>query len=86
VETEAYLRDDPACHAFNGPTQRNMSMFGEPGTAYVYRIHQVFCVNAVTEKGEAVLIRASLIGTQTEPKMLPPGRIRQNLALTVSEI
>src|SRR6058998_469763 len=58
VEDEAYLRDDPACHSYNGLTKRNQSMFKGPGTAYIYRIHQVHCINAVTRPGEAVLIRA----------------------------
>jgi DNA-3-methyladenine glycosylase len=63
VETEAYVGEsDDASHASPGPTERNASMYGPPGHAYVYLIYGMYhCFNIVTERGglpAAVLVRA----------------------------
>lgn len=61
VETEAYHQSEPACHAAKGRRPRCEVLFWRPGHLYVYRIHQVFCLNITAEAdgvGAAVLIRA----------------------------
>jgi DNA-3-methyladenine glycosylase len=65
AETEAYIGpDDLGCHARAGRTQRNHSLWGPPGHAYVYFTYGMhWMLNFVTEQDgfpAAVLIRALL--------------------------
>ena len=85
VETEAYLGDDPASHSFRGRTERNRSMFGPPGTLYVFRIHQVYCANAVTRPGQAVLLRAAESLDEGPESLSGPGRLARGFEFSLSD-
>jgi len=62
VETEAYVVEDPAGHAYRGMTPRNKALFLERGRGYVYLAYGVsFMLNVSSEAagvGAGVLIRA----------------------------
>lgn len=95
TEVEAYLGDDPASHAFNGPTPRNEPMFGPGGGIYVYLSYGVhWCLNIVTGApgdGQAVLVRAGdpVEGVETMRRRRGrvdhltdgPGKVGQALAI-----
>lgn len=89
VEVEAYIGDDPASHARFGLTGRNFPMFGPPGFTYVYRIHQVHCLNVSTEPkgvGAAVLVRGAepLGGFEDDARLAGPGLLCRAFGLTVA--
>jgi DNA-3-methyladenine glycosylase len=62
VETEAYYgRDDPASRAYRGMKPHNRLMWGEPGQAFIYNVHNNWLFNVIAhEPGKVggVLIRA----------------------------
>jgi len=93
VETEAYGgRNDPASHAFRGPTKRNAIMFGPAGYLYVYLIYGVhWCMNVVTEFSDepsAVLLRGAQLLDADESDGTPlrgPGNLTKGLGITGSD-
>jgi DNA-3-methyladenine glycosylase len=79
TETEAYLGPhDLACHAALGRTRRTETLFGRPGTLYVYLIYGLhLMLNVVTGPegcAAAVLIRGA-------GSVNGPGRLGRMLAL-----
>jgi len=94
VETEAYGGlDDPASHAFRGPTARSRIMFGPSGFLYVYRIYGLhWCMNIVTGPAGvagAVLLRAAELSDELghgvddpDRRLRGPGNLTRGLGVT----
>jgi DNA-3-methyladenine glycosylase len=96
TEVEAYASDDPASHSFRGRTRRNASMYGPPGTLYVYRSYGIhWCMNVTTgPEGEAsaLLLRAGELTAghehaerrrrRTDHLTDGPGKLTQALGVT----
>jgi DNA-3-methyladenine glycosylase len=96
IETEAYGGfDDPASHAFRGPTPRSAIMFGPAGFLYVYRSYGIhWCMNVVAQdegSASAVLLRGAQIrtcadgdDTSLDPETLArgPGNLTRALGIT----
>jgi DNA-3-methyladenine glycosylase len=93
LETEAYDGlNDPASHAYRGPTPRSAIMFGPPGFLYIYLSYGIhWCMNIVTREdgaASAVLLRAAEVsdvanGDETRGVLLRgPGNLTRGLAIT----
>ncbi len=96
VEVEAYLSSgDLAAHQQRGNTPVSRSLYGEPGTTYVYQLRQHYLVNVVTDPIiGSILFRAiePLHGIATMAKnrgitnilrlAAGPGRLCQALGIT----
>ena len=85
VETEAYSQEEASCHGFSGQTQRNETLFGEPGNLYIYLSYGIHhCVNIVTgEKNWAngVLLRSIAIKGEDERIASGPGLLARRFGL-----
>jgi DNA-3-methyladenine glycosylase len=96
LETEAYGGlEDPASHAYRGPTPRAAIMFGPAGFLYVYLSYGIhWCMNVVTgerDSGSAVLLRAAEATDITDDDgaaalmLRGPGNLTRGLQITAAD-
>ncbi len=85
TEVEAYAgTDDPASHAYRGPTGRNAVMFREAGHLYTYFVYGMhWCANVVTGQvgvASAVLLRSGEVLAGLDlARSRRPGQARDRL-------
>ena len=88
VETEAYSQEEEACHGNSKITRSNKSLFGKPGTFYIYKSYGIHhCLNIVTDKdnfASGVLIRAVFISNKNERLASGPGLVTKTFGVDVS--
>ena len=85
VETEAYSQEEGACHGYRKITESNKSLFGKPGTFYIYKSYGIHhCLNIVTDKenfASGVLIRAVFINKMNERLASGPGLVTKTFGI-----
>ena len=88
VETEAYSQEEEACHGYSKETASNKSLFGKPGTFYIYKSYGIHhCLNIVTDKdnfASGVLIRAVYIPQNNERLAAGPGLVTKAFGIDIS--
>ena len=88
VETEAYSQEEEACHGYRKITKSNKSLFGKPGTFYIYKTYGIHhCLNVVTDKenfASGVLIRAVFIPQKNERLASGPGLVTKTFGIDIS--
>ena len=88
VETEAYSQEEEACHGFRKKTESNKSLFGKPGTFYIYKSYGIHhCLNIVTDKenfASGVLIRAVFVSKNNERLASGPGLVAKIFGVDIS--
>ena len=88
VETEAYSQEEEACHGYSKKSESNKSLFGKPGTFYIYKSYGIHhCLNIVTDKenfASGVLIRAVFIPNEHERSASGPGLVTKTLGIDIS--